>query len=69
MEIKKEDVITILEYYLPEERIYLYYEKGLYPSWVNRKELINLIAIDICKDELPKRQCPLRNDKRISDNR
>jgi hypothetical protein len=60
MENKKENIIAILEYYLPEEKVYLYYEEGLYPSWVNRKELINLIAVDICKDELPKRQCPFR---------
>ena len=33
-----------------EDKLYLYYEEGMYIKWVTRDELIDLIAKDILND-------------------
>jgi hypothetical protein len=45
----KDKIINILEYYIRENIEYLYYEKRMYPVWINRNELIARIARDICE--------------------
>lgn len=49
--MNKDKIIKILEYYLPEESEYLYYESHMYPHWVKRNYLINHIANDILTNE------------------
>jgi len=39
----------VLKTYL-EDKLYLYYEEGMYIKWVTRDELIDLIAKDILND-------------------
>jgi len=52
----KESLKKILEYYIAEEQLYLYYENGMYPSWVSKQELINLITNKVLKDISPNRE-------------
>lgn len=40
----KENLTKILEYFIAEENQYLYYESDMYPTWVNRHQLIDLIV-------------------------
>lgn len=40
----------VLKTYL-EDKLYLYYEEGMYIKWVTRGELIDLITKDILNDQ------------------
>jgi hypothetical protein len=53
----KDNITKVLEYYLPEDIEYLYYEKRMYPTWVKRNELINRITQDILKGDEPPKEC------------
>jgi hypothetical protein len=56
----KNKIIRILEYYLPEEKEYLFYENHMYPRWVKRANLINLISNEILKDkDSAKEECQI----------
>ena len=45
----KDKIVKILKTYL-EDKPYLYYDEGMYPKWVNREELIELITTDLLND-------------------
>ena len=43
-------ITNVLKKYL-EDKPYLYYDQGMYPTWVTKDELIRLITNDLLNDE------------------
>jgi len=48
--LTEDKIIKVLEKYL-ENKSYLYYDQGMYPKWVSKNELINLIVTNLLNDE------------------
>lgn len=42
----KNKIIKILNTYL-EDKKYLFYDQGMYPKWITKNELIELVAADL----------------------